>query len=224
MRRTKALVAALTTTPGGQAALRLKTAAGAISAPGQVCLACRSGGADPLRHTLLPLAIHPDGFTCAQPDGDRWFPGDELDLLGPLGRGFHPPPHSGRWLLAAVGLPCDALLPLLHMGLDRHAEVAVLAEAPVVLPPEVEVVNQLDLAADWADYIALAVSMDGLRRLETDGAYSRVRQHAAIAEVLLLTPLACGRGVCSACALEGRRHRMHACTDGPVFPLAEVLA
>lgn len=223
MRRTKALVAALTTTAGGQAALRLKAAAGAISAPGQVCLACRTGGGDPLRHTLLPVALHPDGFTCAHPDGVRWFPGDELDLLGPLGRGFHPPAHGGRWLLAAVGLPFDTQLPLLHMGLGRHAEVAVLAEAPMLLPPEVEVVNQLDLAADWADYIALAVSMEGLRQLETDTAYKALKPHAAIAEVLLLTPLACGRGVCAACALEGRRHRIRACTDGLVFPLAEVL-
>lgn len=224
MRRTKALVAGLTTTAGSQAALRLKTAAGAISAPGQVCLACRTGGGDPLRHTLLPVALHHDGFTCAQPAGVRWFPGDELDLLGPLGGGFHPPPHSGSWLLAAVGLPFDVLRPLLHMGLDRHAEVAVLSEAPAALPPEVEVVNRLDLAADWADYIALALSLEGLRQLETAAAYTAVRQRAALAEVLLLTPLACGRGVCSVCALEGRRHRIRTCTDGPVFPLAEVLA
>ncbi len=224
MRRTKALVAALTTTAGGQPALRLKTAAGAIAAPGQVCLACRTGGTDPLRHTLLPLALHPDGFTCGQPEGVRWFPGDELDLLGPLGGGFHPPPQRTRWLLAVLGLPFEALLPLLHAGLDRRAEVAIWAKAPPALPPEVEVVNQLDLAADWADYIALALSMEGLCQVETDAAVAPVRRRAAAAEVLLLTPMACGQGVCSACALEGRRHRIRVCTDGPVFPLSEVLA
>jgi len=224
MRRTKALVTALTTTAGGQAALQLRTAAGAISAPGQVTLACRTGGAEPLRHTLLPLAIHPDGFTCAQPEGVRWFPGDELDLLGPLGQGFRPPRPCTRWLLAVLGLPSEALLPLLHAGLERGVEVAIWAEAQPALPPEVEVVTQLDPAAEWADYVALAVSMDWLRPLETDAAFEGVRRRAAAAEVLLLTPLACGRGVCSACALEGRRHRIRACTDGPIFPLAEVLA
>ena len=217
-------MAALTTTAGGQAALRMRTAAGAITAPGQVSLACQAGGAEPLRHTLIPLALHADGFTCAQPEGVRWFPGDKLDLLGPLGRGFHPPPPRARWLLAALGQPFEALLPLLHAGLERRAEVAIWAEAPLALPPEVEVVNQLDPAVEWADYIALTLSMEGLRQLETGDAYAGVRRRAAAAEVLLLTPLACGRGVCSACALEGRRHRLRVCTDGPVFPLAEVLA
>lgn len=215
---------ALSTTAGGQPALRLKTTAGAIPAPGQVSLACRTGGADAFRRTLLPLAIHLDGFTCAQPEGVRWFPGDELDLLGPLGGGFHPPPHSARWLLAALGQPAEILMPLVHDGLDRGAQVAIWAEAPPPLPPEVEVVPLLDPAADWADYIALAVSPGCLRHLETETAYAGVRRNAHVAEVLLLTPLACGRGVCSACALEGRRQRLRACTDGPVFPLAEVLA
>lgn len=217
-------MAALTATPGGLPALRVKTAPGALTVPGQVCLACRAGGADPLRHTLVPIALHSDGFSCAQPEGVRWFPGDGLDLLGPLGGGFHPPPDRNRWLLAALGLPFDVLLPLLQAGLERGAEVAVWAASLPSLPPEIEVVNQIDTAAEWAEYVALAVSMDGLRQLQSAATFARVKRRSPIAEALLLAPMACGRGVCSACALEGRRHRLRACSDGPVFPLGEVLA
>lgn len=223
MRRTAARVRSLTTTAGGRAALRVQAVSGAVSVPGQVSLACRPASGEMLRRTLIPIEFHADGFTCLEPEDTRWLPGDDLDLLGPLGAGFEPPPHQARWLLIAVGVPFEALQPLVYAGLKRQAEIAVWAEEPPPLPPEVEVLSHLEPALPWADFLALAISWDGLRGVQAEPAFAGVRQRARAAQALFLPPMGCGIGVCSVCALEGRRRRVCACTDGPVFPLAELL-
>lgn len=224
MRRTAARVRSVTTTPGGRPALRVQTVHGAVAVPGQVSLACRPASGEMLRRTLVPIELHADGFTCLLPEETRWLPGDDLDLLGPLGAGFRPPPSQSRWLLIALDLPFEALQPLLYAGLRGEAEIAVWAGEPPPLPPEVELLTHLDPALPWADFLALALSWDGLRRLQSEPAFAGVRQRARAAQALFLPPMACGVGVCSVCALEAKRRQVHACTDGPIFPLGDLLA
>jgi dihydroorotate dehydrogenase electron transfer subunit len=223
MRRTLAQVQALATTASGAAAVRLRAAPGAIPAPGQISLACRPGAEDPLRQMLVPIELHPDGFTCLQPEAARWLPGDDVDLLGPIGRGFSPPPDRARWLLAAFGLPPEVLLPLLTKGLARGVELAVWSEERGEYPPQVEVLPVLAPAIAWADYVALACSSDGLVRLGADPELRDLRRLARAVEVLFLPRMACGIGVCGACAIEGHPKHPRACSDGPVFRLEDVL-
>jgi hypothetical protein len=222
MRRTLAYVHALCTTAAQTPAIRIRALAGAIPAPGQVSLGCRKAAEDPLRQMLVPIALHTDGFTCLQPEGVRWLPGDDLDLLGPIGRGFNPPPDRSRWLLAVLGLPAEVLHPLLSMGLARRVDLAIWSEQPGAYPPQVEVLPDVEPALAWADHIALAVSPAGLERLRSDPGLLGLRRQARAVEVLSLARMACGIGVCGVCAIEGPPAHPRACTDGPVFRLEDL--
>ena len=223
MRRWLAHVLALATTASGTAAVRIGAAPGAIPTPGQVSLACQPGAQDPLRQVLVPIELLLGEFTCLQPEGVRWLPGDELDLLGPIGRGFSPPSDRARWLLAVFDLAPEVLSPLLTVGLARRVELAIWSEQRGAYPPQVEVLPELAPAVAWADYVALAVSPGGLERLSTDPGLPDLRRQARSVEVFYLPRMACGIGVCGACAVEGRPKHPRACTDGPVFRLEELL-
>ncbi len=186
-------------------------------------MACRPGAEDPLRHMLVPIELHPDGFTCLQLEAARWLPGDDVDLLGPIGRGFSLPSDRARWLLAAFGLPPEVLLPLLTKGLARGVELAVWSEERGEYPPQVEVLPAMAPAIAWANYIALAISPSGLERLRSNPDLPNLRRQGPSVEVLYLPRMACGIGVCGACAVEGYPRHPRACSDGLVFRLEDVL-
>ena len=225
MRRTQASVASLVLSPSGRAAVRLAMPASALPAPGQVLLACRPDGADPFRHTLLPVHLDAQGLTALQPAGPAWQPGDHLDLLGPIGRGFAPSASLRRWLLAALGPAPDVLLPLLDVGIQRGVSLAMWADSPLPpLPPQVEVLSDWRGALDWADYVGLALTpgwfeADGAER----GPILEAARRAQQAEALTILPMPCGTGICGACATGRGRSLLHPCVDGPVIALADLL-
>ena len=224
MRRTLAKVASLVLGPSGQAAVRLLSSAAAVPAPGQVLLACRPGGDDPLRHTLLPIALHADGVTALQPEGAQWQPGEQLDLLGPIGHGFRPSPTHHRWLLAALGACPDVLLPLLNLGIERGASLAMCADSQLPpLPPQVEVPSDLEPALDWADYVGLALTPESLEACGPDAPILNAARRLRQAEVLVILPMPCGTGICCACAVGGGRRPLRACVDGPIIALEDLM-
>jgi Iron-sulfur cluster binding domain of dihydroorotate dehydrogenase B len=219
MRRTRASVVSLLLSPSGKAALRLALPASALPVPGQVMLACRAGGDEPLRQTLLPIHIDTQGLTALQPEATSWQPGEVLDLLGPVGRGFRPSPTRRRWLLAALGIHPDVLLPLMESGVERGASVAVWADAPLpVLPPQVEVPSDLEAALDWADYAGFALTPERLEADDPRAALLPTASRSQQTEALVILPMPCGTGICGACAM-GARGLLRACVDGPVIAL-----
>lgn len=216
MRRTPAQVASIRLEPDGSSLARLICPPTAIPAAGQFSLALRPGEAAPLRTSIFPRELHADGFTAL---AERtWQPGDGLDLLGPVGRGFRPPPNARRWALGGVGRPLDRLLPLLQQGIKAGAGVAVWPPLPPErLPPQVEIVQDQADALAWADYVALDVLPEAL-----DEADARLRRQlgtlaGTAIQVLIAPAMPCGLGLCQACAITGRRGRKLACLDGPVF-------
>jgi dihydroorotate dehydrogenase electron transfer subunit len=53
-----------------------------------------------------------------------------------------------------------------------------------------------------------------------------VRRHRVACQVSIETTMACGMGACLGCAVAGRRDPgrfLHACLDGPVFDVEEIL-
>jgi len=223
MRRTLASVASLVLSPSGQPAVRLLLPAAAMPAPGQVLLACRPGGDDPLRQVLLPIRLEADGLTALQPEGTSWQPGEQIDLLGPIGHGFRPSPSRRRWLLAAFGVNPDVLLPLMNMGVDRGVSAALWADSPLPpLPPQVEVPSDLELALEWADYVGLALTPEWLEANGPGAPILEAARRPQLAETLVILPMPCGTGICGACAT-GTGHRgLHACVDGPVIALEDL--
>lgn len=224
MRRTLARVESMLLSPLGLPGVRLHVPPPAIPTPGQPVLACRLGADEPSRCTLLPFALHADGLSAPIPEGAAWQPGEELDLLGPVGRGFRPPPARRRWLLAALGASPEVLLPLLNLGIERGASLAMFADSAVpTLPPQVEVSTDLDSALEWADYAGLAVTAEWLEVRGPTSLSLQAARRARLGEVLVLLPMPCATGVCGACAVGHGRTARCACTEGPVFALEDLI-
>lgn len=224
MRRTLAQVESQVLSPLGNPGVRLRIFPAAIPAPGQAVLACRPDGDDPFRQTLLPFALHADGLSAMLPEGAAWQPGERLDMQGPIGRGFRPSAARRRWLLAALGASPEVLLPLLILGIERGVSLTIFADTALpILPPQVEVSTDLDSALEWADYAGLVVTPEWLEHRDLAWSTLQAARRSRLAEVLLCLPMPCGTGVCGACAVGHGRTSRFACTEGPVFPLEDLI-
>lgn len=175
--------------------------------------------------------------------GTRWLaeqqPGDQLDLLGPLGRSFSVSPQSRHLLLVAGGVGIAPLLFLAQRELAPGRRVTLLLGArtaselyPAKLLPE-----GLNLVVTTEDGSA------GRRGMATDllpelapaadqifacGPLPMYRVMAEMnlrkpVQVLLEQMLGCGVGVCRGCSVPTRTGLKRVCREGPVFNLEEVL-
>lgn len=168
----------------------------------------------------------PGGFWSAPPAPRGWSPGTELNLRGPLGRGFHLPLEARRLALISLSDGVERLLPLVSPALAQNAAVALFSDAPFPpLPAALEAfpLGELPSALAWADFLAvdapLAELPDLLRRLEASAASLPVAGQA-----LVLAPMPCaGLGACGVCAVPTRRSWKMACIDGPVFALGDLI-
>ncbi len=223
MRRTQGRLEALELLPDGRRALRVSCSPQAVPRPGQAVLALQPGQQEPRRRVLFPIEIGARAFLAPMPQKVSWQPGDELDLLGPVGRGFAPPSRARRWLLLGLADAVDALRPLVDQGLQAGASIALWAErAPADLPAQVEVRPALGEALAWADYIAVALPAASLADLRQHlGTQDEIRRLGS-AQVLVLTDMLCGYGGCGACATPPSRGWALACTAGPVFGLEDL--
>jgi hypothetical protein len=197
------------------------------AAPGQVCLAWAGVPAQPF--VRVPLFLGPTDA----PDGAgaQFFipidhpyahlqPGDDLDVLGPCGRGFRLPPTASHLLVVAGSL--DRLLPTIYHALRRGWAVSVLTPRRAdALPADVEVQRgplSAEMAA-WADVIALDVA-DPRARAQHIRALLPGRAPGSL-QALVVPPMPCGVGACHACWVDGRNpgQRRLACVEGPVLSL-----
>jgi len=125
--------------------------------PGQFLLA--STETEYVRRPFFPVALEADGFSVLlPPDGplSRLGPGDEVDCIGPLGKGFPLPSSTHNLLLLARSHVFGAsagqngvsfLLTLIDHALVAGTRVLLIHEAPTAaqlfpptgLPPGVEV-------------------------------------------------------------------------------------
>jgi NAD(P)H-flavin reductase len=199
---------------------RISCAPSLVPAPGQYLLAGR--GSD----SLLPVPLFhtdsaPQGFICPVPE--TWKPGDLLSLRGPLGRGFSLPISARKVGLVAFDCPPSRLHGLVALALRQNASVVLLCDSSADhLPDEVEVqpLSALDAITQWADFLALDVDRENIRKLVErleDGKPGMAWQHS---QILVRAPMPCG-GIaeCGICALTTNSEWKMACKDGPVFNL-----
>ena len=155
----------------------------------------------------------------------RWYAGQEISVHGPLGNGFSLPASAGR--IGLVGLTQKqalCLLPLARMLLDAGKEVALVSNAVLQgLPMDLEILpgDQAIEVNSWAEATALAVD-----REEIGALLSRYRFESArkVIEVLVMTEMPCsGLVACGVCAVHTKKGWKHACKDGPVFALNQLV-
>ena len=202
---------------GPYALVRLRRGAVRAGTPGQFFMLRPPGRLLPRPMSLCLAARRELGFL-VDPVGPgtralaALEPGEEVDVLGPLGNGFHL--DVERPLLVGGGIGV-APLPYLSQRLGRprallgfrtarHAEAAELVPgAEVVLEPTL-VTERLEPGFD-----VLACGPEPM--LEA------VRGLAPGAQLAWEAPMACGYGACYGCAVEidGRFARL--CVEGPVL-------
>lgn len=179
-------------------------------------------------------------------------PGDEIDVIGLLGRPLAPTAATRSLLLVGAGRGLPALLLLAREATARGHAVTLLAGAahrealppPFLLPSAIEYqsvvglpvanirltaggagaqASTLEGAILWADQLFAALPREALEPLRERVRAARMRWARGFAFALVETPLACGVGACGLCALELRRGWRLPCVDGPAFDLKDVV-
>lgn len=211
--------------PTGQAAAWISCPAQAIPAPGRYLWVSHPGAiwGTPL---FLERALH-DGFLAAPPVPSSWEPGDILTLRGPLGRGFRLPPSTRRLALASFVPGAARLMPLAEQAIQMGAEAALYCDSPLPGLPsalEASLLNSLPEALDWADYLALDLSLEQLPLLSKYLGWNNRKIAIPTGQALVSSEIPCGgRAECGVCSIKTRRGWKLICKDGPVFELGEVL-
>jgi dihydroorotate dehydrogenase electron transfer subunit len=169
-------------------------------------------------------------------------PGDEIRLLGPLGRGFSPP-GEGKTLIVGGGVGL-APLHFLAASMDRmgrpYVFLAGVTSRNKYVPALAAMNGEVEIISDDGSIGTLGLVCDSTGpRLDREG-FARVctcgpePMMASVAreaevrgvpcEVSLDSRMACGIGACRGCVKAGSGGRnLCVCTDGPVFDSRDVL-
>lgn len=181
--------------------------------------------------------------------GHRWLrqlpEESQINLLGPLGQGFHLHPTSRNLLLLAPWQTDDRgvapLLPLIESVLADGGRVTLLvyAEQPLSppqrssLPLSVEIRSAATLpdltaalaeTARWADQVAVTLPASFYTPVVQTLRAHRFHLDAGFAQVLVHADLLCGVGACLACVVPLPHGGVtRACIHGPVFDLVKLV-
>jgi hypothetical protein len=185
--------------------------------------------AAPLPFRIFPSALDTEKFASGPGMPRTWLPGTQLNLSGPLGRGFSLPPAARQIACACLDGHPAGLRPLVCAALEHGCGVTLFADGledglerwPTAL--EISPLQALAECLSWADYLAMAASPPALSRLHAHLELPPGRRLPFPAQALVDAPFPCG-GIadCGACAVRGRRGWKLACKDGPVFDLNDL--
>ncbi len=221
----------------------------AAALPGQFVMVRAADSLDPLLRR--PFSIHSRGA-----DGSlsllfkvvgkgtallaKTKPGDALDLLGPLGKGFALPAAEKPVCLIGGGMGIAPLYFLAQelrgpkyalLGARNRDELAPLAKlfaeigCAVQLATDDGSLGHHGFIPDLLDAVlpdVCQVCTCGPKAMMR-GVAGKCRAAGVPCQVSLETHMACGMGACLGCVLPGADGRQaHVCTDGPVFNAEEL--
>jgi len=223
--------------------------------PGQfLLLRCADRFTCYLRRPIFPTftgAAHFKLLLRPDPDpGLAWLtarlPGDNLDVIGPLGTGFPLAKNVRNLLLVSDSQTLDPLLGQMERAIAAGVSVTLAMGGrrasslyPITaLPPAVEFQaatldgslgrrgSIADLLPDllrWADLVCAAGSTALYRALKRQATQVRLRaEKGFLFGVVLDQSMACGVGACLSCTLATESGLRLTCLDGPVFDLMEL--
>jgi hypothetical protein len=205
-----------------------------IPAPGQYLLAHARGSDAPLAVPVFFSDSAPDGFRSAPLVDSSWQPGTQLDLRGPLGRGFSIPTFARKVALIVFDDLPARLRGLIPLALKQGAEVVLVSNTVLDDIPEAVEVQPLQAMFEiyrWADYAAFDVERENLIHLKENfgmleqakGGALSVSKGPPEAQVLVRAPMPCGAlAECGVCALTIHHEWKMICKDGPVFEMKEL--
>jgi hypothetical protein len=202
---------------------RIQCAPNIVPAPGRYLVAHLPESEDLLPTPLFASVSTSDGFVSASKVPRSWFPGCELAVRGPIGHGFILASLSRRVALVAFNHDPARLLGLAEVALRWKASVAlVCADPPPGLDSRVEVhpLRAQEEVCSWSDYAAFDVDREFLQDLVSSLTREGRLMIGGTGQVLVGTPVPCGGlAECGICAVQTKRGRALACSEGPVFDL-----
>jgi hypothetical protein len=210
--------------PGSQATARLACPGEAIPRPGQYALAWETDSLLPL--SLFTAGASEGGFLAAPPIPTSWPPGTQLQLAGPLGRGFDLPAQIQRLALISLGESVSRLLPLGLTAMESDIAVTLFSDGPLPpLPPSLEAypLSVTAEALSWADFLALDMPLESVPSWRRSVGLPPGSMASISGQALITAPMPCGGlAECGVCAFPHHRSWKLTCKDGPVFNLKEL--
>ncbi len=159
-------------------------------------------------------------------------PGEEVNLLGPLGNGFTPPDRGVEAILVGggVGIPPLAMFQerfggtaLVGFRSAGHAQAASLFTAPAIASDD----GSIGHHGFVTDLLASVVQERGNVDVYACGPPVMLESVRLIlarenmsGQLALEAPMACGYGACFGCVVETVDGYKRVCVDGPVFAAA----
>ncbi len=195
-----------------------------IPAPGQYLLAQAESETDsPLPLSIFASGTTPKGFFVAAPTPAHWALGSQINLRGPLGRGFQIPNTAKKIALINLNNNLNSLLALLQQAISLNKEITLITQTkPETLPSEIEILSPENTseAIRWADYVAASLDRNQISTFA-----EKVPTEAHIyTQLLINSEIPCaGLAECGVCAIRTRKSWLTTCKDGPVFNLSELL-
>lgn len=163
--------------------------------------------------------------------------GEQLDVMGPLGRGFQISADNKKCAVIGGGIGTFPLL-LLSKQLDKpDVYLGFRTKELVSLEEEFAAcAGNLTIATDDGSYgyngfaiDALKANLDGVDMIYACGPTPMLKAVQALsaetgieAQLSLEQRMGCGIGACLTCACNVRGHYAHVCKAGPVFKASEV--
>lgn len=151
-------------------------------------------------------------------------PGDRLTVWGPLGRGYRV--GVGPALLAGSGRHLATLFPLARRLGDggfnfRLIGLTGLPDSDLTpAPDDLEVEGRAFGEVNWGGVGQIFLA--GPPELYRLAARALPPEVLGRIQVLVEAPMACGVGACLGCTVWTQSGPARACTEGPVFPLADL--
>jgi dihydroorotate dehydrogenase electron transfer subunit len=226
----------------------------ATASPGQFVMVRCGQGYDPLLRR--PFSIHRVGqngeiafLYQVVGRGTQWLsyrrPGDTLDLLGPLGKGFVISPYEGlednRLLLIAGGIGIAPLIFLAEKALEGQCVVTLFIgakNADLVYPGELlPSLVEVAIATEDGSLGEKGRITELIPRFSSQArqifACGPISMYQSLVEqdwlkeksvqVSLETRMGCGQGICYGCTIKTSQGLKQVCRDGPVFELKDVV-
>jgi dihydroorotate dehydrogenase electron transfer subunit len=173
-------------------------------------------------------------------------PGNSLDILGPLGKGFPAPKKESQVILVAGGLgiaPIFAMAeniknknPLLFYGTKSKKDVLLMDDFksmgidPVVSTDDGSLGRKGNIVKVLKNYLtrnSLPVTRNVLYACGPEimlEALSKLAAEYNIKGYIAMEQnMACGIGTCLGCVVKTQKGHKRVCKEGPVFPIEEIV-
>lgn len=196
--------------------------------PGQYFQVWRDSDKNPLPIVSYTASLFKERRLLLDQIPINWNPGENLNLWGPLGKGFGLETGVNSVYMAAIEGNPVRLLPIISHALAKGNSVSLFLDQPntcllASLPVEIEIqpLASLPEELDLAEYLYIDVARRNLPRLRS---LLSKRKNICPGQVLVRSDMPCaGIADCQICALETQRGLKLTCQDGPVFRLEDLL-